>query len=338
VIPCYNYGRYLRTCLQSVLDQKGVDVEVVIIDDASPDGSGAVAKQLAEHDARVRAICHQKNTGHIGTYNEGLAQAKGDYTLLLDADDLLTPGCLSRATSVMETYPSVGMTYGFAPRCSDTEVPPARTKAKSWIIWNGHSWIADRCRSGRNVVPQEAVMRTSALHEIGTDSRSDLPHTHDFEMWMRLATVSDIAYIYGADQAYYRIHDSNMHLGYDSLGDMKQRLRAFDTIFAERGKLLTGADLLRSTAHRSIAIEALGYGISMYSRGVPDQQAVDEYAAFAVETYPDVMQLRDWRMLARLQGTGKHSPRHNLPLIIRERKRNARSSLNWWRLRYAGVY
>jgi glycosyltransferase involved in cell wall biosynthesis len=72
VIPCYNYGHYLPTALSSVLDQPGVDVEAIVIDDASPDGSGAIVRQLAAADERIRPIVHERNRGHIATYNEGL--------------------------------------------------------------------------------------------------------------------------------------------------------------------------------------------------------------------------------------------------------------------------
>src|SRR5215469_6910820 len=64
VIPCYNYGRYLPECVGSVLDQQGVIVDVLVIDDASPDGSAEVARRLAADDPRVRAVCHEENRGH----------------------------------------------------------------------------------------------------------------------------------------------------------------------------------------------------------------------------------------------------------------------------------
>src|SRR3954454_20204410 len=72
VVPCYNYGRYLEDSVGSVLSQSEVEVRVVIIDDASPDGSADVAKRIAERDSRVSLICHETNAGHIATYNEGL--------------------------------------------------------------------------------------------------------------------------------------------------------------------------------------------------------------------------------------------------------------------------
>jgi glycosyltransferase involved in cell wall biosynthesis len=338
VIPCYNYGRYLPECVKSVLDQEDVRVDVLVIDDASPDGSAEIVRRLAEEDTRTRAICHETNQGHIATYNEGLAQVSGDYTLLLSADDRLTAGCLARATSLMEEYPSVGLAYGFVVDFTDTRLPPARTVATNWIIWQGHDWIAHRCKSGHNVLRSpEAVMRTSVLREVG-DYRADLPHTGDLEMWMRAASVSDVGYVGGADQAYYRVHKSNMHTTFDLLGDVSERLRSFDAFFAERSGLLKNPDLMRDAAHCALAREALGHAISAYARGFADQESVDKYAEFALTAWPDARNLREWRTLCRLRSMPDRRLGRSPSLVTREAVRNLRYSLRWWRGRLAGVY
>jgi glycosyltransferase involved in cell wall biosynthesis len=338
VIPCYNYGHYLPACVQSVLDQQDVRVDVLIIDDASPDGSAEVVNRLAAQDNRIRAICHDTNRGHIATYNEGLTQARGDYSVLLSADDLMTPGCLSRATALMEVHPSVGLTYGVSVDLTGAELPPARTVATSWIIWHGHKWLAHMCKTGQNIMRSpEAVMRTSILRQLG-GYRADLPHAGDFEMWMRAATISDIGFIGGADQAYYRIHSNNMHhSSFDLCADVSQRLRAFDRIFAERSELLADASNMREAAHRALAREALSHAISAYSRGVADSEPIDDYAAFALSAWPDAKYLSEWRALCRLRMTRESLPRRDLSLIRRERIRNLRYSVGWWRRRWAGV-
>src|SRR5947209_17169762 len=105
IVPCYNYGHFLRECVGSVLVQKNVDVRVLIIDDASKDNTGDVATEIAREDGRVEFRHHMSNWGHIATYNEGLAWSDGDYTLLLSADDLLTPGSLLRSTRLMDSHP-----------------------------------------------------------------------------------------------------------------------------------------------------------------------------------------------------------------------------------------
>src|SRR3954451_2331626 len=98
IIPCYRYGHLLRECVASVLGQPGVELRVLILDDASPDDTPTVGKALAEGDVRVEYRRHAFNQSHIWTYNEGLDWASADYVLLLSADDLLTPFALRRAT------------------------------------------------------------------------------------------------------------------------------------------------------------------------------------------------------------------------------------------------
>jgi glycosyltransferase involved in cell wall biosynthesis len=122
VIPCYNYARYLRESVSSALGQSEVDVDVVIVDDASTDDSQAVAQELAQRDPRVTVLAHHRNLGPVQTFNAGLARASGEFVARLDADDLLTNGSLGRAAAVMTRHPEVGLVYGhpihFAPERS----------------------------------------------------------------------------------------------------------------------------------------------------------------------------------------------------------------------------
>jgi glycosyltransferase involved in cell wall biosynthesis len=337
IIPCYNYGRYLPECVESVLDQEGVRVDVLIIDDASPDGSAGIASGLAARDPRIHAICHAANQGHVATYNEGVAHAAGDYTVLLSADDLLTPGCLARATSLMEECPSVGLTYGFPLEFTGPGLPPARTVTTSWIVWKGHDWIGQVCKTARNLLlSPEAVMRTSVLREIG-GYRDDLPLTCDLEMWMRAATVSDVGYVAGADQAYYRNHSVSMHNSFDRLGDFYARLRAFDTVFTERPARLADAPLMAAIAHRALAREMLAHTISAYARGAAHREPIDEYVVFALNVWPGARQLSEWRALCRLRKMRGSKLRRDTSLMIRGATLRMRYSLRWQRWRLVGV-
>jgi glycosyltransferase involved in cell wall biosynthesis len=91
VVPCYNYARFLPAAVDSALAQDGVQVKVLIVDDASTDGSAEVARSLAGRDGRVRLIARPRNGGPVASFNDGLAAADGEYLIRLDADDLLTP-------------------------------------------------------------------------------------------------------------------------------------------------------------------------------------------------------------------------------------------------------
>src|SRR5690242_3600658 len=155
VIPCYRYGHFLEDVVASVLDdQQGVDVQVLIIDDASPDDSAEVARKIAARDPRVEVIAHEINKGNIATYNEGLLEwADGDYCLLMSADDRATPGALRRARDLLDAHPGVGFVYGrSAWVMDDAPLPTARTQVRGWSVWSGQRWLERRFRQAENPI------------------------------------------------------------------------------------------------------------------------------------------------------------------------------------------
>ena len=95
IVPCYNAGAYLEPCLRSVLGQTMGDLELLVIDDGSTDGSLAVAQRIAGGDARVR-VFHQENRGVCAARNRGLDAAQGEFVTFVDGDDLLEPDALER--------------------------------------------------------------------------------------------------------------------------------------------------------------------------------------------------------------------------------------------------
>ncbi|WP_152513773.1 glycosyltransferase family 2 protein [Sinorhizobium meliloti] len=319
VIPCYNYGHYLRQCVDSVTrNQAGVEVEVIIVDDKSTDDSVAVARSIADRDKRVRLILHEQNKGHIATYNDGLDAANGEFVLLLSADDLATPGALTRAAELLVAESSVGAVYGNAIHFSG-ELPASRTAGRTWIIWSGVDWLRDRCRTGYNVVASpEVVMRTSVLRTIG-GYRADLPHAGDFEMWLRTSAVSDIGFLVDVDQAYYRHHAVNMNkrdfssgTAHGQLIDLKQRWQSFEAVFAGVGGKLDDSASLLQIARRTLARQALERVNYAYARGFRDFPS-DEFETLARQIYPDVASTKAGRALARRKRLGMVSlPLHPL--------------------------
>lgn len=331
MVPCYNYGRFLPECVASVLRQDGVDVDVLIIDDASPDGSAAVAHALAA-DPRVRAIEHVTNMGHIATYNEGLAKADGDYVVLLSADDLLAPGSLARATDLLEAHPEVGFVYGFSCAFVD-RLPRPRPRARSWSIWTGPQWLAENCRRGTNPVSTpDVVMRTSVLRELeGYDAR--LPHAADFLLWLRATTRAGVGRVNGADQAFYRMHGKNMHAT-EFAGmyhDITERRAAFEIVFGEPGG--PGADLahLHEAAKRALARTALITACRAYRLESTASDDPQRLAALAEEIWPEA---RTWWLWRRYERYARNaSPQRWLPLPIRRFAWRAEYRVRWelWR-------
>lgn len=89
VIPVYNVAPYLQECVDSVLSQRFTDFEVLLVDDGSTDGSGAICDELAQKDSRV-VVLHQENGGACSARNRGIDHARGEFLVFVDADDLVT--------------------------------------------------------------------------------------------------------------------------------------------------------------------------------------------------------------------------------------------------------
>ncbi len=86
MIPCYNVERFLDRCMESVVNQSYSDLEIILVDDGSPDSSGQICNRWAEKDSRIKVI-HKKNGGLGFARNSGLEIATGDYVAFIDSDD-----------------------------------------------------------------------------------------------------------------------------------------------------------------------------------------------------------------------------------------------------------
>ncbi len=95
VIPAYRVEDYLEVCLDSILADPDPDVEVIVVDDASPDRSGEIAEKYAQHDPRVRVERLAENVGLSDARNAGLARARGDYVWFIDGDDWVPDGSVA---------------------------------------------------------------------------------------------------------------------------------------------------------------------------------------------------------------------------------------------------
>lgn len=89
IIPFYKVEKYAAQCLDSVVSQTLSEIEIICVDDKSPDGSIDIIRKYAEKDSRIRIFQHDKNRGIGGARNTGIAQARGQYIFFLDSDDWL---------------------------------------------------------------------------------------------------------------------------------------------------------------------------------------------------------------------------------------------------------
>ncbi len=103
IIPVYNVKPFLDTCLKSVAEQTYRDMEIILADDGSTDGSGAVCDEWAERDSRIRVI-HKENGGLSSARNAGIEASSGDAVFFLDSDDYISPGCIGLCADLLTEY------------------------------------------------------------------------------------------------------------------------------------------------------------------------------------------------------------------------------------------
>lgn len=101
IVPVYKTEDYLRKCVDSILSSSYTDIEVLLVDDGSPDGSGVICDEYAERDPRVRVI-HKENGGLSSARNAGMDNARGDYITFVDSDDYIHSEIYAHLISLME--------------------------------------------------------------------------------------------------------------------------------------------------------------------------------------------------------------------------------------------
>jgi len=120
VVPIYNVEKYLRECVDSILAQTLKDIEVILVDDGSPDNCGEIIDEYAKKDERVVTL-HQPNSGYSKAVNNGIRKAKGEYVGIIESDDWIESDMYERlynSASKYDTDVTKGMFYFYNPTLS----------------------------------------------------------------------------------------------------------------------------------------------------------------------------------------------------------------------------
>jgi len=195
LIPTYNYARYLPEAIESALAQDFGDFEIIVGDDASPDGSGEVIRRYAALDPRIRAHVHEKNLGMVANWNWCLREARGEYCKFVFGDDCLASRhALGRMAAMLDAAP--GAVLAASARLILDE------ESRAVEIWDdlrragsyrGPDLIARCLWQDRNLVGEpSAVMFRRAAAARGFDPA--LRQVVDLEMWFHLLLAGDLVF------------------------------------------------------------------------------------------------------------------------------------------------
>jgi glycosyltransferase involved in cell wall biosynthesis len=288
VVPCFRYGRFLRDSVNSIFVQGQSNIRVLIIDNASNDGSLEVAQELARKDRRIEVIGRKKNLGMVASYNQGIEWATAKYFAVLDADDYLAPGSFNRAIAVLERTPGAAFAHGVEIDESFPAggIPKAAsaTGAGQWLVTPGINLIKSVCQTGRNPIGSTTVVRRFSAQKLAGYYVNKLDRAVDLNMWLRLALLGDVAQT-TAIQAIRRIHSQQLSQRYREapVKDFAELLEAIDHFFAHEGSSLTSSRPDRVTAARNITRNAFITGMKKGLKG--HVRASSELMQFCLSTW-----------------------------------------------------
>jgi glycosyltransferase involved in cell wall biosynthesis len=206
IVPVYNGAAYVRAAVLSVLQQTYPHVEVVVVNDGSPDDSEQVIADLLR-DPRVTYF-KQRNRGVAGARNAGIAAARGDFIAFLDQDDLWLPDKLERQMRCFAQHPEVALVHG---NVRFIDATGARLTERE------DRWDADARQAVGHCFPllfskNRLAMLTVCMRRAAFDAtgpfREDVPGVDDYEYWLRLSRRHGFAHV-DHPVALYRLHGSN---------------------------------------------------------------------------------------------------------------------------------
>lgn len=205
IIPAYKAGQYLEETVQSVLNQTHRNLELIIVDDGSPDNQAEAVAPLVASDDRIQYI-KQKNGGVSSARNHGFRLCKGEYIAFLDADDIWLPNNLAIKIAKFESDAEYGLVH------SDKAIMDGQSKLtgeikhgkeghilEDLLLWNG------TCIP----TPSSILVKREVVEKVGGFDL-ELSNAADQEFFFRVSNhykvgrVSEVTW-------WYRVHDSNMH-------------------------------------------------------------------------------------------------------------------------------
>lgn len=200
IIPVYNVEKYISNCVESVLNQTYANFEVILVDDGSPDNSGAICDKYAMKDSRVRVI-HKQNKGVSAARNTGIDESRGEYICFIDSDDWIEATYLEDFvkcglkpngiiySGITNDYDDGRHTAACQYENESTELNLGDFIVRHRLIHNGYPWAKALCR------------KTIIDHNLRFDTNISFHEDHLFvlnylQYAESLGTVSNLGYHY----------------------------------------------------------------------------------------------------------------------------------------------
>ena len=198
VMPVYNGETYLAEAIESILTQTLSDLELIVVDDCSTDGSAAIVRDYANRDERVRLIQHDRNRGSGPARNSGIAVSRGEFIAPMDCDDISLPQRLEKQAAFLQSQSRIGVVGAYL-QIASADLAERQTSEYP----QQHAFIVlDWILGGSTTMPGAAHMaRREVLLAVGGYKDAPL-YADDGELYARLlfetrfANLPETLYLY----------------------------------------------------------------------------------------------------------------------------------------------
>jgi len=238
ITPSYNQMRFLEATLRSVLEQDYPNIEYLVVDGASTDGSVEIIRRYAD---RLAWWVSEKDSGQSEAVNKGLQRARGEIIGWLNSDDVYLPGTVSAAVAAFQSHPEAGLVYGDALAIDAEGKPFNLMRARQYTL-------ADLLAF--NIICQPAAfMRRSVLEQVNyLDPAYHLLMDH--LLWMRLAQKAPLVYVpqtWAAARYHEQAKNCTRGAAYGReakvlIDDLKSRPEFAEIIAADEKRIMAGVN------------------------------------------------------------------------------------------------
>ena len=195
VTPSYNQAQFLETTIESVVSQDYANIEYLICDGESTDGSQEI---IQKYSSQISWWVSEKDQGQTDALNKGFARANGRILAWINSDDTYQPGAVSEAVAYLQAHPEAGMVYGDTNFIDEN----GRTIGK----FNARQTDYTRLMRGAVYIPQQAAFFSADLWKKVGPLNPTFYFAMDYDLWVRLAKHAPLHYYPGHLWANFRLH------------------------------------------------------------------------------------------------------------------------------------
>jgi glycosyltransferase involved in cell wall biosynthesis len=309
ILPSYNHARYLPKRIESILNQTYSAIEILVLDDCSPDNSRDVILAYAAQDARIQTLFNEHNSGStFKQWHKGLLWAKGKYIWIAESDDFAETNFLTELVPLLEADESVVLAHSNSAVVDEHDQADGTTADWKNKLYNTSHWSEDHVANGKQEVEQyfqngcvinnvsAVLFRRSSIDAVGGVD-TGFRYTGDWLLYLKMSLVGNLAYK-AACLSNYRDHPVNTSKkSYEDGSYFFERQKCFAFLYSS--KAISPAATKRLTATASNELIMLAYNLLRRTwRPTLFASYVRRLAAYNIKFYLHI-QVQAMRLVAR---------------------------------------